>query len=245
MLRAIIIDDEENGRISLREKIKNYCPDVELVGEAAGAQPGLELIDMEDPDIVFLDIEMPGMDGFEMLDELPDRAFHLIFTTAHSRYGIEAVKAAASDYLLKPVDIEELKTAIERIKKPQQRYAEQPDEVLAASVTPRPLNRKITIPTMEGLVFIAVDDIIHVEAQDNYTVFHLTEQPKLTVSKTLKEFEDLLPADRFYRVHNSHIVNLNFVRKYFKGKGGRIEMQNGNVVEVSRRKKDEFLRLIS
>ena len=97
---------------------------------------------------------------------------------------------------------------------------------------------------MEGLVFITMDDIIHVEAQDNYTVFHLTNQPKLTVSKTLKEFEDLLPPDRFYRVHNSHIVNLNFVRKYFKGKGGRIEMENGNVVEVSRRKKDEFLRLI-
>ncbi len=244
MLRAVIIDDEENGRISLREKLKNYCPDVQLVGEAADAAKGLELIDREDPDIVFLDIEMPGMDGFEMLEQVPDRVFHLIFTTAHSQYGIDAVKSGAFDYLLKPVDIEELRESIEKIKKRQQRHAELPEEIVPSIKPVRPNSRKITIPTMEGLVFITMDDIIHVEAQDNYTVFHLTNQPKLTVSKTLKEFEDLLPPDRFYRVHNSHIVNLNFVRKYFKGKGGRIEMENGNVVEVSRRKKDEFLRLI-
>jgi len=242
MFKALLIDDEENGRISLRKKLQLYCPEVKLLAEAAGAAEGLELINQQHFDIVFLDIEMPGMDAFEMLSQIDRKDFHLIFTTAHNQYAIEAIKNAAFDYLLKPVDIEELKTTIAKLKEKGQQYATRAGlDILRQNNAA--LNR-IVIPAMDGLVFLDTAEIIRAEAQSNYTVLYFVQQPKLTVTKTLKQVEQLLPPQLFVRVHHSHVINLAQVKKYFKGDGGQVELKDGTRVDVSRRRKDEFLRLM-
>jgi two-component system LytT family response regulator len=243
-MTAIIIDDEPNGRLALREKLREYCPEVGLAGEAAGGEEGLKLIKAVDPEIVFLDIEMPRMNGFEMLQQLPRKNFHLIFTTAYDQYAIRAIKFAAFDYLLKPVDIEELKVAVANIKKTRAENTPGRLEILEEHLQRRNTFGKIAISTLEGLLFFNLADIVHLEAQGNYTIFHFNGRPKLTASKTLKEIEELLPEDTFFRTHHSHIINLQFIKRYIKGDGGRIEMQNGDFVDVARRKKESFLKVI-
>jgi len=244
MLTAIIIDDELNGRIALQQKIQDYCSDVQVMGEAEDGEEGLKLIEKFQPAIVFLDIEMPRVDGFEMLHRLTEKNFHLIFTTAYDQYAIKAIKCAAFDYLLKPIDIEELKTAVSRISSQPQLQTEKKLDTLEQNLNNKNPFNKIAIPTMEGLLFFNINDIIQLEASSNYTTIYFNNQPKLTASKTLKEFDELLPMDIFFRPHHSHIINLNYIKRYIKGDGGQIEMQNGNLVEVSRRKKEEFLKTI-
>lgn len=243
MLSAIIIDDEVKGRIALKQKLQDYCKEVTVTGEAADGLQGIALITQLKPQIVFLDIEMPRMDGFTMLQQLPEKKFHLIFTTAYDQYAIKAIRFAAFDYLLKPVDIEELRNTISKITATTEGVeTSRKLDVLADNLQRNhPLN-KIAIPTLEGLLFFNVADIIHLEAHSNYTVIHFTNHPKLTASRTLKEFEELLPTDIFFRPHHSHLINLNFIRRYIKGDGGQIEMQNGDYVDVARRKKEEFLQ---
>lgn len=245
MITAIIVDDELKGRIALRQKLKNYCPDVELVGEAADGQEGLQLIEELQPQVVFLDIEMPLLNGFDMLQKLERKQFHLIFTTAYDRYAIKAIRFAAFDYLLKPVDIEELRNAIEKIKQEKLHYnTSERLQVLEHNLLHKYALNKIAISTKEGMHLYNINDIVHIEAQSNYTLFSFISGPKLTVSKTLKEFEELLPNDLFFRPHHSHLINLHYVKRYIKGDGGRIEMQNGEYVDVSRKKKEDFLKLI-
>ena len=245
MLTAIIIDDEENGRIALKQKLKDYCPTVKVVAEAENGLEGMEMIQQLQPQLVFLDIEMPGMDGFEMLINIPDKKFHLVFTTAYDQYAIKAIKYAAFDYLLKPIDIDELKETIERLE-----YAPVPDvtikklETLEQNLLTKPFLNKIAVPTQEGLLFFDINHIIRLEAQSNYTLIYFDDQPKMMASRTLKEFEEILPADTFFRIHNSHIINLLFIKKYIRGDGGQVEMKNGDHILVSRRKKDEFLKII-
>jgi two-component system LytT family response regulator len=243
-MTAIIIDDEPNGRLALREKLREYCPEVGVAGEAAGGEEGLKLIKTVDPEIVFLDIEMPRMNGFEMLQQLPRKNFHLIFTTAYDQYAIRAIKFAAFDYLLKPVDIEELKVAVANIKKTRAENTPGRLEILEEQLQHKNKFGKIAISTVEGLLFFNLADIVHLEAQGNYTIFHFNGRPKLTASKTLKEIEELLPEDTFFRTHHSHIINLQYIKRYIKGDGGRIEMQNGDFVDVARRKKESFLKAI-
>jgi two-component system, LytTR family, response regulator len=244
MLTAIIIDDEQKGRVALKQKLEDYCPDVKLAGEAASGAEGLKLIDRHQPQVVFLDIEMPRMNGFEMLHQVKNKNFHLIFTTAYDQYAIKAIKYAAFDYLLKPVDIEELKSAIQRVMQEKKEHTGQKLEVLEQHMATRnPLN-KIAIPTLDGLLFFDISDIIHLEAQSNYTAIHFNNHPRLIASRTLKEFEDLLPDTMFFRPHHSHVINLNYIKRYIKGDGGQIEMQNGHFVDVARRKKEEFLKAI-
>ncbi|QEC42686.1 LytR/AlgR family response regulator transcription factor [Pseudobacter ginsenosidimutans] len=243
MLSAIIIDDEVKGRIALKKKLQDYCPEVTVTGEAADGLQGIALISQLQPQIVFLDIEMPRMDGFAMLQQLSEKKFHLVFTTAYDQYAIRAIRFAAFDYLLKPVDIEELRNTISKILqshgKPE---TGRKLEVLADNLQRNAALNKIAIPTLEGLLFFNVDDIIHLEAHSNYTVIHFTNHAKLTASRTLKEFEELLPNDKFFRPHHSHLINLTYLKRYIKGDGGQIEMQNGNYVDVARRKKEEFLQ---
>lgn len=243
MLTAIIIDDEPKGRLALRQKLMDYCPDVTVAGEAGDGEEGLRLIEQLQPVIVFLDIEMPRMSGFDMLLRVKQQNFHLIFSTAYDHYAIKAIRFAAFDYLLKPVDIEELKAVIDRIKNSQQSPSNAMRIETLAHNLKSTLN-KIAISTIDGMLFFNINDIVHIEAQSNYTLFSFINRPKLTVSKTLKEFEDLLPPDLFFRPHHSHIINLHFIKRYIKGDGGTIEMQNGEFVDVSRRKKDEFLKLM-
>jgi len=243
MVTAIIIDDEAKGRLALRQKLKEYCPDIRLEGEAEDGEEGLKLIEETQPDIVFLDVEMPILNGFDMLLRLQRKDFHLIFTTAYDHYAIKAIRFAAFDYLLKPVDIEELKTAVEKIRLSGQEINNGRRLETLAHNLQTALN-KIAISTLEGLLFFDLNDIIHIEAQSNYTVFSFSNRPRLTVSRTLKEFEDLLPPEQFFRSHHSHIINLQYIKRYMKGDGGQIELRNGELVDVSRKKKEEFLKLL-
>ncbi len=245
MITAIIIDDESKGRNALKQKLVEYCPQVALVGEADNGKDGLLLIQKHDPRIVFLDIEMPMMNGFEMLHHLPSKHFHLIFTTAYDQYAIKAIKYAAFDYLLKPIDIEELQLTIKKAEDQiLQNNTTERLETLAHNLAGKHQLQKIAIPTMEGLLFFNLPDIVYLEGESNYSTLHFINHPKLLASRTLRDFEELLPSEMFYRVHNSYIINLRYIKRYLKGDGGQIEMENGHFVDVSRRKKEEFIKMI-
>ena len=245
MINAIIIDDEAKGRLALREKILTYCPQIKIIAEATNGQEALMLIQHHKPRLIFLDIEMPRMNGFEMLNELPDKNFHIIFTTAYDQYAIKAIKYAAFDYLLKPIDIEELRSAVAKFTAKENDQTKKQVELLQQNMQqPKKQLSKLAIPTLEGLLFYDIGDIIHLEANSNYTNIYLVDKTKITASKTLKEFEELLPEAIFFRTHHSHLINLNYIKRYIKGDGGQIELQNGSFVDVSRRKKEEFLKAI-
>lgn len=242
---AVIIDDEARGRQALREKIRAYCPEIELLAEAANGADGIQVIEKHRPHIVFLDIEMPGMSGFDMLNGLAARDQHIVFTTAYDQYAIKAIRYAAFDYLLKPVDIEELKECIRKItQSPQKPQREQMDILQQNMPGARKHFQKLAIPTLEGLVFYELSEIVWLMADSNYTLFRFKDQTRMLASKTLKNFEELLPGDIFFRPHHSCIINLNYIKRYIKGDGGQIEMMDGTYVDVSRRKRDEFLQLI-
>jgi two-component system LytT family response regulator len=185
------------------------------------------------------------MNGFEMLNEVAEKNFHIIFTTAYDQYAIKAIKYAAFDYLLKPIDIEELKMAVEKIETTENNQTKKQVELLQQNMQhPKRQLNKLAIPTLEGLLFFDINDIVHLEANSNYTNIHLANKTKVIASKTLKDFEDLLPEDVFFRTHHSHLINLNYIKRYIKGDGGQIELQNGMYVDVARRKKEEFLKAI-
>jgi two-component system LytT family response regulator len=241
MKTAIIIDDELKGRIALRQKLNDYCKDVLLVGEAGNGEDGIRLIQQVKPDIVFLDIQMPRMNGFDMLQRLPQKNFDLIFTTAYDQYAIKAIRYAAFDYLLKPIDIEELKMAVAKSNS-QNLNTEKKLEVLDQNLHGQASLNKIAIPTHEGLLFFSIGDIIGLEASRNYTTIYFSNAPNLLASRTLKDFEDILPTRIFFRIHNSHLINLNYIKRYIRGDGGQIEMQNGKYIDVARRKKLDFLK---
>ncbi|MBK7220464.1 MAG: response regulator [Saprospiraceae bacterium] len=245
MLTALIIDDEEKGRLVLRQKLADHCPDVVVIGEADGGENGKSMIESLRPDVVFLDIEMPGINGFEMLNKLNEKNFHLIFTTAYNQYAIKAIKFAAFDYLLKPIDIEELKAAISRIRNLKTADVSGQLEVLTLNSQKSIKNfNKIAIPTLDGFSFFDLNELIHLDADSNYTLLHFTENRKILASRTLKEFEDQLEEERFIRLHNSHLVNVSFITRYIKGEGGQVVLANGKIIDVSRRKKADLMKML-
>lgn len=245
MIKAVIIDDEANGRLALREKIKMYCPEVQIIAEAIDGQEGVGLIEQLEPDLVFLDIEMPRMNGFDMLTRLGDRSFQIIFTTAYNHHAIKAIKYSAFDYLLKPIDIEELKTAVSKLGNTQKKNVKHQLELLQSNIKlPHRQFNKLAISTTEGLSFYSTDQIVHMEASSNYTLIYFNDNTKIVASKNLKEFEEILPSEIFFRIHHSHIINLNYVKRYIRGEGGQIELVNGSYISVSRSKKNDFLKAI-
>ena len=247
-MKAVIIDDESNSRNSLRRKLATHCPSILVIAEAEAenAEQGIAMIEKNSPDIVFLDVEMPRMNGFGMLRQLKQRNFELIFTTAYDQYAIQAIRFSALDYLVKPIETSLLKEAVERaIEKRQVDSANQRlENLLHNLVDEKNTNNRIAIPSMEELQFINITDIVYLEAESNYTFIHLSSAPKITVSKTLKEFEELLPPYRFIRIHHSFIINKDHINKYLKGDGGQVLMSNGSLLDVSRRKKEEFMKII-
>ena len=245
-ISAIIIDDEKKSRTSLLQKLQDYCPVVEIVGEAGNGSAGKELIESLNPDLVFLDIVMPRMNGFEMIASLSHRGFEIIFTTAYNQYAIQAIRCSAFDYLLKPVDIEDLRNAVQKISvKIATSGTEERLKVLLQNLSnEKQRSKRIVIPVTEGLLYINVDDIIHLEASSNYTFVYFLHEPRLVACRTLKEFEEMLPALVFFRIHHSHIININAIKKITKEEGSRVELTNGNVVDISRRRKDEFLKML-
>jgi len=247
MVTAIIVDDESKCILLLKHLLDNHCPTVSVVATADSAAQGLQLIQQYKPGLVFLDIEMPGKTGFELLASLPEINFKVIFTTAYNHYAIKAIRFSALDYLLKPIDLDELKNALARLEGIKTiKDAPLPIDMLVGNIkTPGHGFSRITLSTQDGLVVLHVKDILYCEASGSYTFFYLRNGEKLTISKTLKEYDDLLGEFQFFRVHNSYLVNLNEVKKYIKGEGGSVIMSNGDEVFVSKRRKDAFLDAIN
>ena len=243
-LTAIIIDDVSSSRNSLRTKLAANCPEVVIVAECADAEDGMKMITELKPAVVFLDIEMPWLNGFTMLQRLEYRDFEVIFVTAYNHYAMQAIKFSALDYLVKPVDEDELKAAVAKAHKrtSKEKGNERLDLLLDNFRTEQEKNQRIALPSLDGVDFIRIDNIIYLEADSNYTYVYLTGSNKMTVSKTLKEFEDMLPATIFVRIHHSYMINCQAVQRYIKGDGGQVVMKNAAVLDVSKRKKAEFLK---
>ena len=246
MLKAIIIDDEANSRNALRQKLMNHCPEVNIIAECENGEEGIKSIETNKPDIIFLDVEMPRMNGFTMLQQLHQHDFEIIFITAYDHYAIKAIKYSALDYLVKPVEVSDLKIAVGKaaLKRKSSSGNMALETLLHNLMSKQKEQHRIAIPSMEGLQFVEISDIIYLEANSNYSTFHLTGNKKITVSKTLKDFEELLPQSVFIRIHHSYIININCIEKYVKGDGGQVLMKNGALLDVARRKKEEFMKII-
>ena len=243
MLKAIIIDDEPYCCEILAAMIEADWPDVEIVNIASNGADALKAIKLHSPNLVFLDVEMPKMNGFEMLEQVPQINFHLIFTTSYDQYALKAIRFSAIDYLLKPIDREELKAAIEKVKDRIQIPVPQQLEILLQKFKqPSKSVNRIALPTMEGLQMIPVDSIISCESDDNYTELKLKSGKKLLVTRSLKEIEESLEQHSFIRVHRSYVVNMNEIEKYIKGEGGYLVMSDGTTIDVARNKKEVLLK---
>ena len=244
MLKAILIDDDQSNLSALTEKLAKHCPQVEIIAKCDNGQDGIKLIDNLKPDIVFLDIEMPVMNGFVMLQELTYKNFELVFVTAYDHYAIQAIRYSALDYLVKPIEIDELKTAIAKAEANRNNRSSHLQLELLLEQLHKKQPQRITIPTTDGLRFINIDDIIYLEASNNYTNIYVAANQKFLVSRTLKDFEEMLPSEIFLRIHHANIINKNHVEKYIRGDGGQVVMRNGGVLDVSKRKKSDFLHAI-
>jgi two-component system LytT family response regulator len=239
MIRSIIIDDERHSCDALKILIGKCCPLVNIAAICHSGVDGIKSINELNPQLVFLDVEMPYMTGFQMLEQLPAVNFEIIFTTSYDQYAITAFKFSALDYLLKPVDRDELEKAVQKVsKKISPPVSEQLEILLQKINQPSVTVQRIALPTMQGLEFIPVDTITHCSSNNNYTEFFLGNKKRLLVSRTLKETEDMLTEYAFIRVHHSHIVNLNAITRYVKGEGGYLIMRDGSIVDVSRSKKE-------
>ena len=244
MIRTVLVDDETDSIRILQRLLENYCPQVSIVGTAGGVETALPLIRETRPDLVLLDIEMAQGNAFDLLNQLQPIDFKVIFVTAFDNYAVRAFKYSAVDYLLKPVDIDDLRSAINRVeKKPDDHAVVQQMKMLLDNVGSLQLpQQKMAIPTITGLIFITVQDIIRFEAKGNYTSIYLSTGEPILATRTIKDYEDILPETIFCRIHNSHIINLSHIKKYQKGRGGAVEMEDGSVIEVASRRRDEFLR---
>jgi len=243
MMRVVIIDDEAGARNNLRTLIESRFPEIEVLGEADGVSTGQKLIETSRPDLAFLDVQMQDGTGFDLLAGLTRDDLQVVFVSAHDHFAITAIKFSAIDYLLKPVEEEELRVTLEKIRQ----YREGNDIKMKLELLLGNLHRvdKIALPSFQGIEFVRLDDIIRCESDNNYTVFYLTGGTKILVSKTLREYEDMLEARGFFRTHKSHLINLKYLKKYIKGEGGSVILDDGSEVLVSRRRKEDFLRMLT
>ena len=242
MVKAVIVDDEPFCCSSLVILLERYCPEVKVSGIYHSGDDALHAIPKQQPQVVFLDIEMPGMSGFEMLEKLPVIDFEIIFTTSYDQYAIKAIRFSALDYLLKPIDREELQKAVQKVIQRSHYPLPQQLEILLQKIH-QPISsvQKIALPSMEGLQMVDVNSIISCASDSNYTIFFIRNKKKLVVSRTLKEIEEMLEEYPFLRVHNSYLINLNEIDKYVKGEGGYLVMSDGSTIDVSRSKKETLL----
>jgi two-component system LytT family response regulator len=244
MIKTVLVDDEEDSIKILQRLLGAYCTDVSIVGTADGVETGLQIIQATKPDLVILDIEMTHGNAFDLLNQLQPIEFQVIFVTAFDNYAIRAFKYSAVDYLLKPVDIDELTAAVEKVTQKTQgkSFIDQMETLLYNVETFQLTQQKMAVPTLTGLVFIPIKDIMRFEAKGSYTSIYLTNREEIVATRNIKEYEDLLPDAIFCRVHNSHIINLHKIQKYHKGRGGYIVMEDGSNIEVASRRREEFLR---
>ena len=246
MITSIIVDDETNNLSILRKLLTEFCPSVSIVAEANDLQQAFSLINKHRPSLVFLDIEMPYGNGFDLLDKLMPIDFEVVFITAFNEYALKAFKYCAMDYLLKPLDIKELIAAVNKVK---ERFDIKQSNLRLKTLLQNLHNKehnlaKIAVTNKDGVSFVSLGDIVRCEASGTYTYFHLKQGKKLLSSKNIGEYEELLPKDQFFRVHHSHVVNLNAIRKYHNGRGGYVGMNDGALIDVAVRRKTEFLSFL-
>lgn len=240
-LKTIIVDDEKFSRENLSTLIIEYCPELEVVGTAASAKVARNLVYEVDPDVIFLDINMPNENGFDFLSSLPERDFSVVFATAHNEYGIQAVKAEAIDYLLKPIDINELQSTAKKLVESTIKRKKDLAELDDHAGTPPPKVAKIIINHSQGFSIITLNEIIRLEGDSNYTKIYVKNDVPIITSKTLKELQEILQEEYFYRIHKSHIINLNFLKEYSNEDGGYAIMADNSKIMISRRRHQEFI----
>lgn len=259
MIRAVIIDDEVKGQKLLRNMLKDYCPQVEVLDMGGNVEDGLELIKKHKPDLIFLDIEMPDGTGFDLLDKIGNIELEVIFTTAYDKYAIQAIHFSVLDYLLKPINVEELTAAVSKVERKMEEDVEKKSvneslQVLLENNKAQAHSKKIGLPTQQGINFVLIKDIVMCKAEGNYSIIYLAGKPQQEiVSRTLKEFEEMLVQFNFFRVHRTYLVNLNHLKEYsrtnhsvdYDGDGGSVIMNNGLHVPVSRDRRKYLLQRFS
>jgi len=239
MIKVLLVDDEPASAESIQIILERNFSHIHITGAASSAQEAIEMIKKHDPDVVFLDIEMPYANGFALLDMIPSRRFEVIFVTAYNQYAINAFKVNAVDYILKPFTEDDILSAFGKAEVKMKEKAMLLINTLDRHNSQQKTNM-LALPTSDGLEFLHTDDVIRCEAAENYTWFHLSNKSKILVSRNLQEYEELLEPNNFHRIHHAHLVNLVHVKKYIKGRGGYVVMSDGSHIDVSVRKKAEF-----
>ena len=241
---VLLIDDEPAARQLLKGLIGLYCPQLKVIGEASGVKEGVAAIQKMKPALIFLDVEMGDGQGFDLLDHFDAPSFKVIFTTAHQKFAVRAFKYYALGYLLKPIDPDDLTTTVQHIL--QKDTMPNLTELIQSlrQPAPEPTSDRIALPSFDGLTMMKIDSIIRLESDQGYTTFYSTEGEKVLVTRSIGEFENTLPRETFYRVHVSHLINLDFVKKFIREDGGYVIMENGDQVPIARRRKEEFLEVL-
>lgn len=243
MIQAVLVDDEDNSLEALGILLEKYCPDVQVIGTAQSVAAAIKTIDDLKPELVFLDIALPDGQGFEVLDEVSHTQFEVVFTTAYDQYALTAFEFSALDYILKPINVDKLKQSVARYQEIKGEKDISP-KVSVFKDSLKNINERIILSSMDGFEVYKIADIIRCEANGSYTTFFIKGGIKVVTSKTLNNFEKLLSDKPFARVHSKHLVNLEYIKKYISGRGGYVVFEDGSQVDVSERKKKEFIRLM-
>jgi two-component system LytT family response regulator len=243
-MRAILVDDEPDGIRTLKKLLELNCPEVEIVATCSSAADAISKLEEAKPELVFLDVRMPGGSGIDMLAELSEIDFEVIFVTAHDEYMLQALQFSAVDYLMKPVDEDRLKEAVQRVEERLKgKKNSRQGEILLHNINKvgYPLEMRLCLPTQKGFTIVKLEEIIYCEAQRSYTIFRLVNNKSIIISKPLFDYDKLLADTIFLRVHKSFLINLMHIKEYMRGEGGTVVMSDGMEVEISRRKKEQFL----
>jgi two-component system LytT family response regulator len=242
-LKTIVVDDEADAVNFICSIIREYCPKLVVSGTAHNVKDGVQQITLHQPELVFLDVEMPYGSGFDLLGRFPEKTFDVIFITAFNQYAMQAIKFSAVDYILKPINISEFIEAVDKVTEKRTHLFNQNVNYQALLENLKStLPTKLAIPTNEGMEYLNIGEIIRIEADRSYCWFYMLDHKKHLVSRNLKEYQDLLADRNFFRLHNSHLINLEFVKKYVRQEGGYVEMTDGSQIPVSRIKRDLFLQ---
>jgi two-component system, LytTR family, response regulator len=243
MIRCVLIDDEVNSLEMMEWLFKTYCPEVKIEEMCNSAEKGIEAINKYKPDVVFLDIEMPHMNGFDLLEKFDRLFFDIVFCTAYDQFAIKAFRYSALNYLLKPVDPDDLKDTIQRIQEKRTSPSKEQMDLLIQNIQQagKPTVQRIALTTNDGMIFVSTNEIIYCEAESNYTSIVLKGGKKILVSKVLKEIDETLAGPDFFRVHNSYLINLNHISKFVRGEGGYVIMDDGATISISRNRRQEFM----
>jgi two-component system LytT family response regulator len=245
-MKAILVDDEKNALEMLEWMIQKNCPEIEIIAMCDLPLDALEKIKTLKPDLIFLDIEMPQLNGFDLLDRLGKHNSDVIFTTAYNQFAIKAFKICALDYLLKPIDPDDLKSAVQKAMNKKSKVSMEQLDMLMSHLKPdKPKSKRVALTATDHLIFVETEKIIYCESDSNYTIFFLTTGEKVMVSKTLKDVEEILEGFDFFRIHASYLINMKHVSKFTRGDGGYVVMSNNQHITVSRKKKDEFFEMFS